>query len=221
MIRPPTALRQLGTLLFALLNCSMVLPALADINSIDSKVGASTFVFECNDRQRFVLRSEQSLAWLFTSIGTLRLERSYDSTTLVYHNKDTQIELMDQNAIIRFPAQTPLRCKNNRRAAIWEHAKLNGADFRAVGNEPGWQLLIMAAEKMILVSDYGHTRIEQALPEALSDPDSRTTRWMGDRFELEVSGRSCIDDMSGEQFESTVTVYLDEQALKGCGRALH
>jgi uncharacterized membrane protein len=35
-----------------------------------------------------------------------------------------------------------------------------------------------------------------------------------------IEGKPCGDSMSGEAFDTTVTVILGEQVFKGCGRAL-
>jgi uncharacterized membrane protein len=36
-----------------------------------------------------------------------------------------------------------------------------------------------------------------------------------------IIGRRCRDSMSGESFETQVTVTLDHREFQGCGRALH
>jgi uncharacterized membrane protein len=116
-------------------------------------------------------------------------------------------------------------CSNNRRQAIWEHAKLNGADFRAIGNEPGWNLEIRHQSKLILVTNYGSEKYELDLPEPDIDKTNRTTRYNidqdGQKIDLTISGKPCRDSMSGEQFESSVEVMLNGGTLRGCGRALH
>jgi len=44
-----------------------------------------------------------------------------------------------------------LNCRNNRAMAICVDAKLRGVDFRAVGNEPGWNLEISAGGARVQV----------------------------------------------------------------------
>lgn len=114
-----------------------------------------------------------------------------------------------------------LRRKHHGYRAIWERAKLDGADFRAVGNEPGWNLEIRAGNQLLLVTDYGKSRVELPLPEPTLDPDARRTRWDAGELVLDVIGRPCRDTMSGEQFETQVLVTWEGQTLRGCGRALH
>lgn len=112
-------------------------------------------------------------------------------------------------------------CRNDPRRAVWERAKLDGADFRAVGNEPGWNLEILAGTRMRLIADYGASRVEVPLPEPTMDRELRRIRWDAGEVVLEVIGCPCRDSMSSELFETEVSVRLQRRTFKGCGRALH
>lgn len=112
-------------------------------------------------------------------------------------------------------------CKSDPKSAPWEHAKLNGADYRAVGNEPPWNLEIHGGNRLLLVSGYGAPVIEYDLDEPVVDTVNRTTRWESDGLILEVIGTSCSDTMSGALFGSKAVVTWNGQTLWGCGRALH
>ena len=116
-------------------------------------------------------------------------------------------------------------CRNDRRAAIWEHAKLNGADFRAVGNEPGWHMEISNKHDIVLVFDYGQSRFQFENATITASPEDRRTSYLADngtnRIEVILLGKSCQDTMADEDYETTVTVILDERELNGCGRPLH
>jgi len=116
-------------------------------------------------------------------------------------------------------------CVLNRRSSIWEHAKLSGVDFRAVGNEPGWHLEIRDADSIRFVYDYGLKEINTSAPELTLDNDNRSATYSvkseGGEIEVTIVGEPCSDTMSGEAFESRVSVLLDDQTYHGCGRALH
>ena len=109
--------------------------------------------------------------------------------------------------------------------AIWEHAKLNGVEFRAMGNEPGWYLEIRNQDTILFVGDYGNSRYEFATPEPLINQQKHTTIYQtaagGKSMTITLEGRQCQDTMSGESFATTVRVALDHQHYQGCGRALH
>ena len=70
-------------------------------------------------------------------------------------------------------------CKNNLRKAIWEHAKLNGVDFRAVGNEPGWVLEISNKTEILFTTDYGQSHYNFASTEVTSAAQGLTTIYEG------------------------------------------
>ena len=82
------------------------------------------------------------------------------------------------------PNHRRVECKNNRAKAIWEDAKLKGADFRATGNEPGWHLEISRSFGIVFVTNYGSDRYTFAAPQPISDETSRTTK-----YEVNENGR--------------------------------
>ncbi len=104
---------------------------------------------------------------------------------------------------------------------VWHAAKLRGVAFRAVGQEPGWLLEITNGEEILLVTDYGQERMSFAYVQPLEDKKARKTVFQIDATtSLLIEGKPCIDTMSGESFQVTVTVALGGRVLKGCGRAL-
>jgi len=98
-------------------------------------------------------------------------------------------------------------------------------EFRATGNEPGWFLEISAKKQIVLVTDYGQKRYAFPDAKAPSDPHARNNvlHAANDEHRLEVilESKPCMDTMSDEQFDTRVTVRLDDRELHGCGRSLH
>ena len=181
-----------------------------------------TFVFTCSDILEFVARTDNKEAWLFLPSGTIQLPHSGAGS---YRNDQTYLQINGQEASLEASGVKHPLCKNDRRQAIWEHAKLNGADYRAIGNEPGWTLEIRNQESIILITDYGSTQHEFRLPKPEIDKTNRITRYQSKDSDHEmilmISGEACLDSMSGEGFSSKATVTLDGKILRGCGRALH
>ncbi|TNF86728.1 MAG: hypothetical protein EP301_08105 [Gammaproteobacteria bacterium] len=118
-----------------------------------------------------------------------------------------------------------LDCEHDRRASIWEHAKLNGVNFRGLGNEPGWVLEIREGDRLDLSYDYGQGSLSVPITEARSDADARTTTYSGSTGErtllVTLTGERCNDTMSDESFPTRVAVEFDGRKLSGCGRPLH
>jgi hypothetical protein len=98
------------------------------------------------------------------------------------------------------------------------------SDFRAVGQEPGWLLEIRHAREMRLITDYGADTAVTAVPPAETDSTTgaRTYRAPAGSRDLQVviQPTACTDVMSGEPYETTVTVTLDGRAYHGCGGPL-
>ena len=181
-----------------------------------------TFVFTCSDTLEFVARTDNKEAWLFLPSRTIQLPHTGTGS---YRDGQTYLQINGQEASLEASGVKHLLCKNDRRQAIWEHAKLNGADYRAIGNEPGWTLEIRNQGSIILITDYGSTQHEFRLPKPEIDKTNRITRYQSKDSDHElilmISGEACLDSMSGEEFSSKTTVTLDGKTLQGCGRALH
>jgi membrane-bound inhibitor of C-type lysozyme len=196
-----------------------------DAGSLQKSAETQTFVYECGEEYEFVARVEGEKAWLFLPGRTVPLPQVPSGAGAKYSNGQITYWNKGEEALILFGEQDRYSCRNNRQRAVWEHAKLNGVSFRAVGNEPGWHLEIYMGERIVLVTDYGESRLEFAVPEPETDPRARTTTYRIQDGEHDltilIEGKPCQDTMSGEEFDSTVTVTLDGRTLLGCGRALH
>lgn len=105
---------------------------------------------------------------------------------------------------------------------VWHKAKLRGVAFRAIGQEPGWLLEITNGKEIVLVTDYGSTRTSMPYVEpVVYQEERRTQHVVGDyNTTIEIRGEPCTDTMSGESFEVSVTLFLSNKELHGCGRAL-
>lgn len=188
----------------------------------ESSSQARTFVFDCDQELQFVARVADQSAWLFLPTGTVE---TLQVSAQVYRKGGVLFQINGQEALLETANGKKLTCTNDRRRAIWEHAKLDGADFRAVGNEPGWYLEIRNQSKLVLVTDYGAARYEFDLPKPTTDSASKASRYEahqdGHKISLMISANPCQDSMSDESFESTVDIVLNGEILHGCGRALH
>lgn len=195
--------------------------SMSERDNADSASDWMTYVFVCDDESHVTVRGNDSEAWVFRAAGTIKLAASAAGAQANYQNETLELKIVGDNATFTEAGAKPVRCQNDRRSAIWEHAKLNGADFRAVGNEPGWTLEIQQGSRIVLLADYGATRFETPLPEPTVDAEARTTIWDAGELELKLIGDRCVDSMSGEVFEAKAEVIWRGQTLSGCGRALH
>lgn len=179
-----------------------------------------TYVLACSNQSRYVVRAGSNEAWVFRPEGTLRLP-SVDSLAGVYSDGQFELRILGEQAEWLAPASTPLVCVNDRRQAVWEAAKLDGVDFRAVGNEPPWVLEIRMQSRIVLITEYGGRRDEFVLPLVQEDKPTRTSRWDAGPLQVIITAHPCHDSMSGEPFESQVKLIWAGKTLDGCGRSLH
>ncbi|MCK4988205.1 MAG: MliC family protein [Desulfobacterales bacterium] len=186
---------------------------------------AKTYVYECRDGYGFVARVQREKIWLFLPEKTISLTHVQSGSGAKYSEDQITYWSKGDEALLQIGDEKHTNCKNNRAIAIWEDAKLRGVDFRAIGNEPGWNLEIIKSEKIVFVGNYGQSRYEFITTEPSIDQQARTTvyKFQNDKHVMSVIivGRHCRDTMSGEAFETTVTVILDGKQYRGCGKTLH
>jgi len=199
--------------------------SLVNSSTVSTRPPGRTYVYECPEEFGFTARIEGEKAWLFLPSGTISLPHVPAASGAKYQDGATIYWSKGEVAILERADHPRVECKNNRGKAIWEDAKLRGADFRATGNEPGWHLEISGGNGIVLVTNYGSDRYTFGTPAPASDEDSRKTRYAvnenGHELVITLEGKRCTDTMSGEPFETIVTVMLDGTRLAGCGKALH
>lgn len=197
----------------------------ADLASRVDPGPAKTFVYECGDGKVFTVRVESESAWLFLPQGSKRLPSVPSGSGAKFGDGSATYWSKGEEALLELEGKIYRGCVNNRRMAIWEDAKLRGVDFRALGNEPGWYLEISEENRLLLVDNYGQDRHEFVLSGPSVDNVSGIARYQvrSDAHDLNLTleGRRCTDTMSGETFETTVTLVFDGRRLSGCGRPLH
>lgn len=97
------------------------------------------------------------------------------------------------------------------------------ADFRALGQEPGWLLEIRGRE-IRFIADYGADTTITPVPPVETDSATGARRYhaMTEPHDLRIliQPDSCTDAMSGEAYETTVTVTRDGRPYHGCGGPL-
>lgn len=190
-----------------------------------------TFVYQCEHDFSFVAHtSESEKMWLFLPKKTIELKQVMAASGVKFMKEEqgeSSITLWQkgQEAMFYIGDEKYTSCKNNRGAAIWEHAKLMGFDFRAIGQEPGWTLTISREFGIDYNGDYGQSFIQFSYVEPVQNDQEKMTVYqlITDGYQLDVTLKSgpCFDSMSGVEFETHVELKLNGKYLKGCGKSLH
>jgi membrane-bound inhibitor of C-type lysozyme len=181
------------------------------------------FAFDCGEERVVVEYRGMEEVFLFLPDTTLTLPHVRSASGAKYGEGAITFWSSGEEASLEKDGRT-VKCVMNRRASIIEDAKLSGMDFWATGNEPGWTLEI-GSETSVLVINYGEDHYEFAAPEPSVDAESRRTLYEleldGRALVIELTGEACFDSMSGERFETTVTLEFGGRSYPGCGQALH
>ena len=193
-----------------------------------------TQVFVCGDDVQFTTRTGpgEIAVWLPPRFGRpyLVLGQVRAASGSKYQDGPVTVWTRGEQALLEVDGETFTGCANDPQRAVWEDAKLSGWDFRAVGQEPGWELRMRrdletaVGQRARFVYDYGQQ--EATLVPREQATEGRRTVFRGSStdgrpFEMTLEVRSCSDAMSGETYETTVTVTLGGETFRGCGRPLH
>jgi heat shock protein HslJ/uncharacterized membrane protein len=115
----------------------------------------------------------------------------------------------------------------NRALAPWDGVFFELArdrDFRALGQEPGWQLEIRKGAEMRLTYDYGQGTAVTPASRAQVDASTGTRTYHAvteaNDLSVVIVPVACTDSMSGRPFTATVSVTLNGRTFRGCGEEL-
>ena len=194
--------------------------------AVASSFQAKTFVYQCSNDYSFVARNDTfESIWLFLPQETLQLHHVRSASGVKYQNSQAQFWSKGEDAFLDYARKQYKSCRNNRMLAVWEHSKLNGFDFRAVGNEPGWVLEISQEAGIVFKYDYGQSVIKFLYRAPNTNSERRRSEYSLNNGEAHIKiileGKICQDTMVEQQYESTVTVQYASKTYKGCGKSLH
>lgn len=110
-----------------------------------------------------------------------------------------------------------LQCRPSDTRPPWAEAQADGAQLRAVGQEPGWVLTVEngADGKRLRLQRMGQN---EEIWHARRRSDGLSYETLDREVMARVAPGPCVDTMSGDRFPVVVTVQLDDLTLRGCGR---
>lgn len=233
-----------GALLLAACAAS---PRAADPSAV-APAGApstSSYVFTCDGNVRFAVRYDRAPAGATAApAATLRLPESITDREVRltpdpaasgarYRGRDAAGEVVfwehQGQATLTMTGAPDRTCRPQEAATPWDESRLLGAEYRAVGQEPGWTLEVDEGRRMAFVGDYGNTRVVTPAPPPVTTaaggpPNANrityTARTEAHALTLEVVRQECHDAMSGASYPTTAVVKLDGREYRGCGRWL-
>lgn len=191
-----------------------------------------THVFDCAapdvDSLSVTVRvdSTEAMIWIPTDGATepVSLERAQSADGARYENEEVMFWNRGEEATLVVDGVRYESCARNNYRSVWEDARLDGIDFRALGNEPGWIVDIHAGDRFDVQWRYGErtATLPYADPET---PDDSTTVFQTETADhslsMTITAGGCTDSMSGISFPAAVTIRIDGSEYTGCGRPLH
>lgn len=176
--------------------------------------GPGAKVYHCTDTS-LVLEQKGGSSMLYLDGQKVPVQQRQSSSGIEYAGTELHLVTSGKEATLTTRGASQ-GCRLDPKATAWDSAKLKGVDFRALGNEPGWQLEI-SGTAMELDTDYGQQRFKSGA-RRLQQGDK--TLFEGSGFSATLSPGPCVDDMSGERFDTKVDIRLESQQLHGCGNFL-
>lgn len=209
-----------------LISCAEVNGALEYVHiGTVNETQVQAYVYECSDNYSFTVGVKDNIARLYFPDRTIKLAHAFSLSGAKFSNREATLWLKDTQASLEIDSIMHEGCSNNPDKAIWESAKLNGVDFRALGNQTSWILEIVQGSNIIF-ADY-LVQIKQYLftnPDSNIDVSTGKTIYTASNDEhsivITIVGTPCQNTISGETFDFSVTVKLDNKLFNGCGRSL-
>jgi len=190
-----------------------------------NKLPAKTYIYHCANNQSFAVRVEPEKAWVFLPTKTLSLPQILAASGSKFSDGSSTFWNKGKTARFTSDAHVFQNCTNSHAQAIWEHAKLNNVDYRAIGNEPDWSLEITHNQTTVFISNYGQDRYEFKSSKPSIDTATHTSEYQlknnAHTLSISLSRKLCRDTMSDQLFTSTVNIRLDNKKFTGCGKTLH
>jgi heat shock protein HslJ/uncharacterized membrane protein/membrane-bound inhibitor of C-type lysozyme len=179
--------------------------------------------FECSDGPGFVLVPVLGGdAALELSRDVLRLTPAPAASGARYSDGRVSVWNKGGEALLELGGFT-YRCTESRAGSIRADARLRGVDFRATGNEPGWVLEVLR-DRIVFMGSNGTERVTVPRLPPQIDFVSGETLYLAEtdvhRVRILIRERECVDSMSGDRSEASVSVEIDERAYRGCGYTL-
>lgn len=182
-----------------------------------------TFVFDCDGDVSFTIRTGpgEVALWMPAALGgayrVLSLAMSASGARYV----EGDIEFWNKGELATFDiaGRRFVDCRSNPAKVPWADAARRGVIFRGLGNEPSWYVEVLA-DRFAVVTELGTQRLELPYAGPVVAGASTTYQGSDSPVAVRVERRPCNDTMSGEAFEASATVTLEDRVLNGCGRFL-
>lgn len=127
-------------------------------------------------------------------------------------------------ALFERAGSAPIECRELRARSLVADARERGVLYRGTGNEPGWLVEIGPGDRINYVTMFGEERHEfmNVTESAAEGTGLRVFVADTDKgpFRVTVARETCLDDMSGDEFDHRMIVEWGEDTRRGCATAV-
>lgn len=184
------------------------------------------WVYGCTDGSRFTARFDGNEVRLFLPGRSILFSRDPATSKSRYvrtmGNEEAVFQTSDTNATLHLPGQPDRSCSGVKGPGPWDLAQLAGVEFRAIGHQPDWVLEMGSQTGVTFMSEStgGRQAFPWGKPEQQGDSAVWNLRGHDDMLTVLIAKRACVDSLSDQSFQASVTVILGGKTFQGCGRLL-
>ena len=210
----------------------LILAGCASSTAVNNKPGqrlpviskeGSAFYYQCDKGLGFPARGTENTITVDLKDGSHTLKPNLVASGFHYSLGKISLQGKGDHAYF-YDGSQRYKCQIDRRKSLWEDARYRGADFIAVGNEPGWKLELSRKGDMLYVGDYGTVSFRVATPkpsQTNKGPLVFAARDAAHSLWLSIEDKPCVDTMQGDRFDVSVSLVVDGKPLAGCGMILN
>lgn len=226
MSRQPSSMAGMaGICLVILGGCAAPSPADGPATTgAPARPGIEAAAYRCDGGAAFILHVGADAARLVRPADSRVLRREVSASGVKYATEGLLVWTKGEEALIEIDGRRYTGCRARPAEAAWEQARVDGVEFRALGNEPGWILEVDEDAGIAFVTDYGRTRHAFDRPQKIEAAGSGQVDYRAEgsdgSIRVVLAFEICRDDMSGEPFPVRATVTLAGRTYRGCGRSL-
>jgi putative lipoprotein len=199
----------------------------AQASALAPAPGADTLAhFRCESGELLSVRFDQAAntATILSADGDRVLPGAPVASGFLYQSPMAALRGKGDDLEYSIGRRAPSQCVaiNDSLHRVLTERRAAGARWRAVGQEPGWNVEIMADDAMLAVLDYGEVR--RSTPPAQRSGEGARQEWAATTesgsLRLTIERAPCSDTMSGERYWFTATLVVDDRTLRGCAQPL-
>ena len=184
------------------------------------------YVWECDGGLTLNMKNlfRENAITLDMHEGPRKLPQVASASGAKYSDGSTTFWTKGSTATFEHAGNAPVECRELRARSLVADARERGVVFRGTGNEPGWLVEIGPGSRITYVAMFGEERHEFANVSESGGEAAGSRVFVADTdrgpFKVTVARETCLDDMSGDEFDHRMLVEWGDETRRGCATAV-